>query len=420
MTNPFKNISIKREHIDRPFWIIFLFLVAVSILALFSASSTLINKATAQGHNPLQPIALQIVYLGLGVGIAYLIQFLPTWVYRLFGYGLLATGLLFLLLNACHIGFAANGAYRWVKIGGITIQSSELAKLGLIIVVSDLFSRIHDEESLRRYFRLVLCITAVTCVLIMIGNLSTAVLLGGVILIMMILAKIPWKWWSSIIVVATVVLVAGFFFVKLVYVDREKKMEGPLSRAVTWVRRIENKAAEDSGGNGTYRVTSDNLQAMMARVAVARGGQSPLGVGPGNSLQRNYLPLANADYIFAIIVEETGIIGAIGLAILYLAILFRCCLTSSRYSDYSAQLMVMGLGIMITLQALISMAVAVGLGPVTGQPLPMISKGGTSAIITSIYFGIMMGVAREQHKKQAEELQVIEESRQDIPEIEVD
>lgn len=418
MPNPLKDIRTGRKDIDRPFWVIFIILVIVSVIALFSSSSTLINKATAQGHNPLQPIALQILYLGAGVGIAYLIQFLPSWVYRLFGYLLLGMGLLFLLLNAAHIGVHANGAYRWIRVGGITIQSSELAKLGLIVVVSDLLTRIHDEESQKRYFRIVLILTGVTCLLIMIGNLSTAILLGGVILLLMILARIPWKWWASIIAIAAVILVIGFLIVKFAYVDKGKEMTGIFSRASTWVKRIENKASDQKTANNTYRITDDNYQAMLARVAVARGGQSPLGVGPGNSLERNYLPLANADYIFSIIVEETGIVGAILLSILYLSILFRCCLTSSRYSDYSAQLMVMGLGLMLTLQAFVSMAVAVGLGPVTGQPLPMISKGGTSAIITSLYFGIMMGVAREQNQKQQEEQQVRQESWEEIPDIE--
>ncbi len=420
MSNPLSNIKISRDHIDRPFWIIFSILVAVSILALFSASSTLINRATALGHNPLQPIAMQIVYLFLGVGIAYVMQFLPTWVYRFFGYLLFALGLLFLLLNAMHIGWSANGAYRWIKIGGITIQSSELAKLGLIIVVSDLLTRIHDEQSQRYYFRIVLILTIVTCVLIMIGNLSTAILLGSVILLLMILARIPWKWWTAIIAAAIVILVIGYFIVKVAYVDKGKEPGRPFDRTVTWVKRIDAKFNIKNSQEKTYKINDDNYQAMMASVAVARGGQSPLGVGPGNSLERNYLPLANADYIFAIIVEETGIVGAVLLSLLYLSILFRCCFSSNRYSDYSAQLMVMGLGIMLTLQALVSMAVAVGLGPVTGQPLPMISKGGTSAIITSIYFGIMMGVAREQNQKHAEEQLTRQESMQNIPSIETE
>ena len=155
----------------------------------------------------------------------------------------------------------------------------------------------------------------------------------------------------------------------------------------------------------------------MAKVAIARGGKSPIGVLPGNSQERDYLPLAYADYIFAIIVEETGIIGAIGLIFLYLAILFRACWASSRYEDYAAIFMVMGLALMLTGQALVSMMVAVGLGPVTGQPLPLISRGGTSVIITSLYFGIMMAVSREQAERKGLETETVNQSWGDVPDI---
>lgn len=409
-----------RKYIDRTFWVIFIILVAVSILALFSASSSLIREATAQGHNPLYPIAAQILYLLLGVALAYGIQFLPSWFYRLCGYALLGLGLIFLTLNAAHIGVTINGATRWVRIAGVTIQSSEIAKIGLIIVVADLLSRIKDDISQRKYFLWVLGLTALTCVLIMFSNLSTALLLGAVILIIMFLARVRWYWIAGILATAAIMLVAGYFYVENAYVKPGREMHGIMGRAETWVSRIDNKLKEHNTDNAAIRITDDNYQATLARVAVARGGQSPFGVLPGNSLERHHLPLAYADYIFAIIVEETGFIGALLLCLLYLSILFRACLTSSRYSDYSAQLMVMGLGLMITLQALVSMAVAVGLGPVTGQPLPMISKGGTSALITSIYFGIMMGVSREQNQIHARQEETINESLEAVPDIDTE
>ena len=127
------------------------------------------------------------------------------------------------------------------------------------------------------------------------------------------------------------------------------------------------------------------------------------------------MPLAFADYIFAIIVEESGIIGAFVLIFLYMAVLFRACYVSSRYSDMPAMLMTTGLALMITCQALISMLVAVGLGPVTGQPLPLISRGGTSVLITSIYFGIMMGVSREQSMLRERVQETIADSEEEAP-----
>ncbi len=410
----------ERRYIDKTFWIIYIVLVIVSIIALFSASSSLIRSATAQGHNPIYPIASQILYLLLGVAIAFGIQFLPSWLYRLAGYALLGFGLILLCLNAAHIGVTINGATRWVRILGISIQSSEIAKLGLVIVVADLLSRIKDKETEKRYFLWSLALTAITCVLIMIGNLSTAILLGAVILTVMFLARVRWYWLVGIIGTAAVILVGGYFYVENAYVKQGREMHGAMHRAETWVKRIDNKMLENRTDNSTIRINDDNYQSTLARVAVARGGKSPIGVLPGNSLERNHLPLAYADYIFAIIVEETGIVGAFLLCLLYLSILFRACLTSSKYNDYASQLMVMGLGLMITMQALVSMAVAVGLGPVTGQPLPMISKGGTSAIITSIYFGIMLGVSREQNQIHAQQQETINESMETVPDIDTE
>ena len=190
-------------------------------------------------------------------------------------------------------------------------------------------------------------------------------------------------------------------------------MHGPFKRATTWVARIDRHFEHDDASK--YVLTDENIQEVYSSVAIARGGTSPVGVLPGNSKERDYLPLAFADYIFAIIVEESGIIGAFGLIFIYLAILFRACNISSRYNDMPAMLMTMGLALMITCQALISMLVAVGLGPVTGQPLPLISRGGTSVLITSIYFGIMMAVSREQKELQNRVNETKEESLEDAP-----
>ena len=145
-----------------------------------------------------------------------------------------------------------------------------------------------------------------------------------------------------------------------------------------------------------------------------------MGVLPGNSTERDFLPQAFADYIFAIIVEESGLIGAALLMMLYLAILFRSCIISSRYSDYSAMLMVMGLALMLTCQALLSMMVSVGIGPVTGQPLPLISRGGTSVLVTCLYFGIIMCVSREQKELHERQMSSIAASEEDVPDIQID
>jgi cell division protein FtsW len=216
-------------------------------------------------------------------------------------------------------------------------------------------------------------------------------------------------------------LTSGYFVVKYGFIEQNKKIEAPiLKRVVTWVNRIDSMIEEIKSPADQKYSLEDDFQRTIAKIAIARGGASPLGVLPGNSTERNFLPQAFADYIFAIIVEESGIIGAVLLMLLYLAILFRSCLISSKYADYSAMLMVMGLALMLTCQALVSMMVSVGIGPVTGQPLPMISRGGTSALVTSLYFGIIMCVSREQNELYARQQSTTAESVEQVPDINLD
>ena len=318
------------------------------------------------------------------------------------------------------MGVEINGAKRWLKIAGITFQPSELVKLSLIIVASNLFSKIKTKEDEKKYFFIVISITLALCVIIFMGNLSTAVLLGGIIILLAFLARIHVKYWGTLILIIGALLVSTYFIVDRCFIDKGRTINGPFERLITQVERINDLIEEKNTSDEDVRINDDNFQRSHAKIAVARGGITPFGVLPGNSEQKNILPQAFADYIFAIIVEEWGIIGAGILIFIYLAILFRACFTSSRYSDYSAMLMVMGLALMLTCQALISMMVSVGIGPVTGQPLPMISRGGTSALITSIYFGIIMSVSREQTARRDIMQASVQESTDEVPDIKLD
>ena len=417
-----KQSPYQHKYIDKGFWAILIFLMLVSVVSIFSASSQLINKSMAAGLGTYRPIVSHIGFLIFGAALAYAIQFIPSWFIRMGGYILLAFSMVCLLLTFTKLGESANEAARWIRLGPVQFQPSELAKLSLIIVVSDLLARIKTEQDRKKYFWIALTLTGVVCLLIVSSNLSTVILIGAVVLVLMFLARIPWKWLTAIVGTALLVLVCGYLFVEHVYVKPGKDMSGPFKRATVWVGRIDDMIDGHKADkqDSTIRVTDDNYQSTMAQVAVARGGQSPFGVGPGNSVMRNKLPLAFMDFIFAIIVEETGLVGAVFLIILYMSILCRACIATSRYADYSALLMVMGLAIMLTTQAFISMAVAVGLGPVTGQPLPLISKGGTSILTTCLYFGIMMSVCREQNMRKDTELQTREESRKMVPDLEMD
>lgn len=405
-------------NIDRTYWWLFALLIAVAIIALFSASSTLVYSH----HSALGPIGQQMFFIVLGVIAAFGIQYIPSYWVRFGGYALLGISTILVystMIPGNPLVVTINGAARWVHIAGITFQPSELAKLSLIIVVADQLARIRSEADKSKYFYRTLIISAIVMLPIMASNLSTAMLIGLIIFCLWVLARIPWKYTLSVVGIAIIALCLGYAIVEFGFVRPGRTMHGPFKRATTWVSRIDrhlNLSNDKSQmANDKYVLTDENIQEVYSSVAIARGGASPLGVLPGNSKERDYLPLAFADYIFAIIVEESGVLGSGFVIFLYLAILFRACNISSRYSDMPAMLMTMGLALMITCQALISMLVAVGLGPVTGQPLPLISRGGTSVLITSIYFGILMGVSREQTELRERVNVTREESAEDAP-----
>ena len=412
-----QNLRKQMRYIDRTYWVLFIGLIIVAIISLFSASSTLAFK---EDGGILGPILSQVVFIVVGIGLAFMIQFLPSRLIRTLGYVGLILSFIMLILTFTPLGVEINGAKRWLKLFGITFQPSEFAKLTLIIVVSDLFSKIQTEEEQKKYFGIAIGCTMVICGIIFLGNLSTAVLLGGIVILLAFLARVHIKYWGSLLAIIFAILISTYFIVNECYIEKGRTIQGPLKRLITQVERINDMIDENNTPIEEFKITDDNYQRSHAKIAIARGGASPLGVLPGNSQQRNVLPQAFSDYIFAIIVEEWGILGAIALIFIYLAILFRACVTSSKYADYSAMLMVMGLALMLTCQALVSMMVSVGIGPVTGQPLPMISRGGTSALITSLYFGIIMSVSREQSILHARQQAVTNESLDDVPDIEID
>lgn len=408
------------KYTDATFWAIFALLIFVSSLALFSASSTLVYKS----NSPFGTVGGQIMFMLIGVVVAFFLQFLPSNYIRLGGYALFAVSLVMvysLLIPNNPFIATINGEGRWLKLFGVRFQPSELVKLSLVIVVADLLSRAKTDKEKKKYFFITLGITIVAAAPIMVSNFSTAFLLCGVVLLLWILGRIPWKFWLSTAAIVAVVAVVGFCIADFGYVRKGKEL--PIfSRAGTWIKRIDRYQGGIVPDDKTaeIKITDANRQEVYANVAIARGGMSPLGVLPGNSKERDYLPLAFADYIFAIIVEESGLVGAVFVIFLYLSLLGRACITSTKFSDMSAMLMVMGLALMITCQALMSMWVAVGLMPVTGQPLPFISKGGTSVLVTSVYLGIMMCVSREQSMLRDRQKATIDASENDVPDIEVE
>ena len=257
------------KYIDKPFWAIFLLLIFVATIALASASSTLVYST----GNALGPLMKQVLWFLIGIAFAFGMQYLPSRFIRMGGYLILAFSLLCLYVMLIpHNPFVVtiNGAGRWFNLFGFKFQPSELAKLSLIIVVADLLSRIRTEDDKRRYFYITLGVTAATVLPILVGNLSTAMLLAGIIFLMWFLARIPWKYLASTAAIAIGVLVAGYFIVKTC--EKHHISLGLFSRAITWTHRIDDMLAEHAApDDGTFVVNDDNYQRSMAKVAIARG-----------------------------------------------------------------------------------------------------------------------------------------------------
>jgi len=371
---------------DPILWIVFIALCIISIIEMYSASSTLAYKAA----NHTAPMLKHVGFLFVGALIAFGVHLIPYRIIRLLAYiGLILS--VFFLIFVLLKGKTTNDAARWVSIAGFQFQPSELAKLSVIVVGADLISRIKDSENDEwKYFRIILIVLGMICPLIMLENFSTAFILFGVVFLMMFIGKISLK---KLGILAGVLILVALFGVMMLKVIPKEDMPKRFDRAYTWVNRINKFSGDKQKDENKYVITDDNRQVQRGRIAIARGGF--FGVFPGNSVERDYLPQAYSDFIYAIIVEEMGMFGGIFVILLYLILLFRAGQIATKSTQVFPAILVIGLTLMIVIQAFVSMAVATSLGPVTGQPLPMISRGGTSILVTCIFFGIIFGVTRE-------------------------
>lgn len=386
---------------DVVLWAVFIGLCLISIVEMYSASSTLAFKAM----NHTAPILRHVIFLGLGALLAFLVHLVPYKYYRLFSYILVAVSV-FTLVLVLAMGVTTNDASRWLSVAGIQFQPSELGKLSLIIVVADLIARMKiSEQHEKKYFPILVGLTLVICGLILPENFSTAFLLFGVVFLMMIIGSVSWKRLLKLSggLIAAVVLLIGVMELTgsmsgsdenaVVATGQEQSVARKLDRYYTWKNRVVRFVTEEDAPAEKYVINDENLQVQHGRIAIARGGV--FGVFPGNSVQRDFLPQAYSDFIYAIIVEEMGLAGGILVILLYMILLFRAGRIATKSATVFPAIVMIGLSLMIVSQAFVSMSVATSLGPVTGQPLPLISRGGTAILITSIYFGIMFGITRQ-------------------------
>lgn len=378
---------------DKTIWCIFIALCIISLLEVFSASSTIVYRQ----HNHWGPIFRHAVFLMIGFGAVVFLQRVPT---RYFSGMLLLLPLSWvLLIMTMFMGSDVNGAQRWLGVGGVfTIQPSEIAKLALIGFVAFFLSKL-KENNQSQIFKYLLIGIGITCALIITENLSTAILILFVCYLMMFIGQINLKKLGLIAIVGIASVLLLFGTLKLVPSSVAKAYLP--DRFATWQARIDRHSTEtnDMGdGNTEYKITDENYQVSHAKIAIANGKIIGL---PGSGTERDFLPQAYSDFIFAIILEEMGLLGGVFTLLLYVALMIRAGMLASKCEKLFPRFLLLGSALLITVQALANMAVAVNLIPVTGQPLPLISRGGTSTIITCIYFGIILACSNakeDQHE----------------------
>jgi cell division protein FtsW len=340
-----------------------------------------------QGGNTSYFFIKQLILLAGCYGIIWIVHIIPFKVYSSSANVVLLSSVGLLVL-AKFVGTNLNDASRWITIPGIgfNFQPSELAKLALILHVARTLSRHQSEEACNREaFWQVMIPVGIVCGLIFLDDFSTSALLGAVCFILMFIGRINWKYLASTVGVGLSLVV--MLVVLAPHLPSIGRLQTVHSRVMTF---FDSETASND----------QNYQVDQAKIAVASGGI--FGKGPGNSNQRNFLPHPYSDFIYAIIIEEMGWFGGFGILALYLFLMYRAGMIVKKCDRTFPALLVIGLALSMVFQALTNMAVSVHLIPVTGQPLPLVSMGGTSLIFTSAAFGMILSVSR--HLKEQEEL----------------
>ncbi len=376
---------------DKAIWGLVTLLAVFSFSPVYSSSS---NLAYLYGDGSTLPYLLKhFAHLVLGFGILYGIHKIPYHYFR--GLSIIALPVVILLLiitmaEGTTIGGA--NASRWIRLPfvGITFQTSTLAGVVLMTFVARYLSRIKDKQVTFKESLLFLWLPVfVVLGLILPANFSTTAIFFSMIVMLMFVGGYPLKYLG-------IILGAGFVFLTIFVLTAKAFPDVFPNRVDTWINRVENFADKTD--------TEADYQIEKAKIAIVSGGIT--GLGPGKSVQKNFLPQSSSDFIFAIIVEEFGLAGGMVLMAVYLFLLFRIVVVAHKTTSVFGKLLVIGVGIPIVFRALINMAVAVELFPVTGQNLPLISSGGTSIWMTCLALGMVLSVSAKREvtpKEEAEE-----------------
>ena len=396
---------------DKVIWMIFFFLCIISVVEVFSASSGLTYKSGSY----MSPLVKHLGILMMGIFCMVITLNIKCKYFKILTPFMLIISF-FTLIWVFIAGQSTNGAQRWVSLIGIQFQPSEIAKGTLVLATAQILSALQtDHGANKNAFKFILIVCAFIVPLIGLENLSTAALLCLVILLMMVIGRVPMRQLGKLLGVTLAFILAVFAGVMLLGTDRGnvnsnkkmteqveqgKKEEGMLAkvfhRADTWKSRIDKFTSSEEVAPSEVDLDKD---AQVAHANIAIASSNVVGKGPGNSVERDFLSQAFSDFIYAIIIEELGVEGAVGVAVLYIMLLFRTGRIASRCENNFPALLAMGLALLLVTQALFNMCVAVGLAPVTGQPLPLVSKGGTSTMINCIYVGVILSVSRSAKKK---------------------
>ena len=370
---------------DRSTWIIYMFLCLISLVEVFSATSTLAYKNV----HFWDPIVKHATFLLMGFAAVLILCNIPKNYFTIVIFLLILLFPLSIVLLAItpFLGVSINESYRWFEFMGIQFQPSEIAKMACIVFVAYMLD-MQNRVSPHTVFWIILTGVGLTCALIFPENFSTAVLLFVVCFLMMFVGQAPLKKMIMTLVVLGLTFGIMFVFFRSISDDVAKKN---LPAILVKAKGRIDDFGKDKHEN-KYTITDENFQVSHAKIAIARGGI--IGQLPGRSIQRDYLPQAYSDFIYAIIIEEMGLLGGFFVLMLYIILMFRVAIIARRCKKLFPKYLALGCGLLIVIQAFINMAVAVNLIPVTGQPLPLISRGGTSTMITCLYFGIILSVSR--------------------------
>ncbi len=370
---------------DRVIWSFVALLALFSFMPVFSASSNLAYLGHGTG-NTISYLLKHLAHIFIGFVIIFWVHKVPYHYYK--GISKIGLPIVWLLLGYTLIKgtvIAGANASRWIQVPfiGITFQTSTLAFIVLMLYVARYLSKKREVEDTFQESLLQLWAPVFgTLVFILPANFSTAALMFSMVLMLTFVGKYPMKY-IGFILGAGLAILAMFVLLSKAFPDSHF-----FSRVDTWQSRIENFSSNKPG--------EDDYQIEKAKIAIASGGI--YGLGPGKSVQKHFLPQSSSDFIYAIIVEEWGLIGGLGVLTLYLLLFFRFIVAAHKANTLFGKLLVVGLGFPIIFQAMINMAVAVELLPVTGQTLPLISSGGSSIWMSCIALGIIINVTKKEEE----------------------